>query len=226
MNSLDATETINSWRRVLIEGNAEDIDQMLEDVERRLGERGWARDSGTEAKNEATANRKIKWRCFVGGPKNGPRVRLGLSRVSDRRVRGETYSLLEGPANMKTTDVARVVEDVITDVLTPSASSHGLKVTIPRLGPISRVPPKTLAALRRFSDSAAGAWPLSADHDRLWRRFMISACREHATFDIDELSDWFATNGWCSQVAQILTNKFMNDASLISEYEDEGEGDR
>ena len=40
MNALDAIETINSWRRVLIEGNSERIDQMLDDVERRLGERG------------------------------------------------------------------------------------------------------------------------------------------------------------------------------------------
>ena len=221
MNALDAIETIDSWRRVLIEGNAESIDQMLDDVESRLGEKGWARDLGMEAKNDVRANRNNKWRVFVGGPANGPRVRLGLSRVSDRRVRGETYSLLEGPSEMKTTDVARVVEDVIKGVLTPSASDHGLKVTIPRLGPISRVPPKTLAALRQFSDSAAGTWPLNTDQERLWRRFIVNACREDAAFDIDELSDWFVTNGWCSEVARNLTNKFMNDASLISEYEDE-----
>ena len=176
-----------------------------------------------EAKNELHANRKNRWRFFVGGPENGPRVRLGLARVSDCRVRGETYSLLEGPSDMKATDVARMVEDVIKGVLTPSASSHGLKVTILRLGPISRVPPKTLVALRQFSDAAAGAWPLSTDQERLWRRFIINACREDAAFDIDELSDWFVTNGWCSQVAGMLTNKFMDDASLISEYEDESD---
>ncbi len=144
--------------------------------------------------------------------------------MSDRRVRGESYSLLDGPAGMETTDVASVVEDVIKDVLTPAASDHGLEVKIPRLGPMSRVPPKTLAALRLFSDSAAGASLLSKDQERLWRRFIIIACREDTIFDIDELSNWFISNGWRSEDAHTLTNKFVDDASLISEYEDEADG--
>ena len=122
---------------------------------------------------------------------------------------------------MQPTDVARAVEDVIKEVLTPSASDHELKVTIPRIGRMSRVPPKTLTSLRLFSDLAAGAWPLSTDEERLWRRFIINACREDAAFDIDELSDWFVTNDWSSEDAQALTDRFQNEASLISEYQDE-----
>jgi hypothetical protein len=119
MNGLDAIETINSWQQLVIDGSAERIDQMLDDVGRRLAERGWARDPGMESKADTSASPKIQRRFFVGGPENGPRVRLGLSRVSDRRVRGESYSLLDGPAGMETSDVARVVEDVIADVMTP-----------------------------------------------------------------------------------------------------------
>ena len=50
-----------------------------------------------------------------------------------------------------------------------------------------RVPPKTLASLRRFSDLAAGTWPLNHEQERSWRRFVINASREDAAFDIDEL---------------------------------------
>jgi len=221
MDALEAIETINSWRRVLVEGSAEHIDQMLDDVERRLREKGWSRDPRVEEKMEGSANQKNRWRCFVGGPEGGPRLMLGLNRVSDRRVRGGTYSLLKGPYGMQPTDVARVVDDVIKDAVTPSASDLGLKVTIPRLGRTSRVPPKTLAALRLFSDLAAGAWPLSTDQEQLWRRFVIHACREDAAFDVDELSDWFVTNGWSSESARALTGRFMSEAGLISEYDDE-----
>jgi len=122
---------------------------------------------------------------------------------------------------MQPTDVAGVVENVMKGVLTPSASSFGLKVTVPRLGRNSRVPPKTLAALVSFSDLAAAAWPLPTELEPVWRRFVISACREDAAFDIDELSEWFVTNGWSSEAAHALTERFISEASLITEYDDE-----
>jgi hypothetical protein len=78
-----------------------------------------------------------------------------------------------------------------------------------------------LAALRRFSDLAAGAWPLPAELEQVWRQFVISACREDAAFDVDELSDWFVSNGWTSEAARALTERFISEASLITEYDDE-----
>jgi hypothetical protein len=222
MTGLEAIETINLWRRVLIEGKPECIDRMLDDVERRLREKGWTRDPEMEAKMGRSADRKQRWHCFAGGPHGGPRLMLGLTRVADRRVRGGTYVLLDAPPGMQPTDVAGVVEDVMKGVLTPSASSLGLKVTIPRLGRNSRVPPKTLAALVLFSDMAGGVWPLPSEElEQLWRRFVISACQEDAAFDVDELSDWFVTNGWSSEAAHALTKRFMSEASLITDYDDE-----
>jgi len=221
MDGLEAIETINSWRRILIEGEPEHIDRMLDDFERRLRERGWAQNSDMEAKMGRSADRKNRWLCVVGGPHDGPRLMLCLTRVSDRRVRGGPYSLLNGPPGMQPTDVAGVVENVMKGVLTPSASSFGLKVTVPRLGRNSRVPPKTLAALVSFSDLAAAAWPLPTELEPVWRRFVISACREDAAFDIDELSEWFVTNGWSSEAAHALTERFISEASLITEYDDE-----
>lgn len=62
---------------------------------------------------------------------------------------------------------------------------------------------------------------MPAECEQLWRHFVITACREDTAFDIDELSDWFVTNGWTSEAANELTNRFISEASLISEYEDE-----
>jgi hypothetical protein len=220
MDGLEAIDLINSWRRILIEGNPDHIDRMLADVERRLKEKGWTPAPDIEAKLGHPTNQASRWRCFEGGPKTGPRLMLGLTRVSDRRVRGGTYSLIDGP-NMRPTDVAGVVGDVIKEVVTPSASSFGLKVTIPRLGQLSRVPPTTEAALRMFSDYGAGIWPLPPELERTWRRFVIEACREDAAFDVDELLNWFVANGWTSEAAHALTQRFISEASLITEYEEE-----
>jgi len=223
MDGLEAIETINSWRRILIEGKPDQMDRMLADVERRLSEKGWTREPHIEAKMERAPNHATRWQCFVGGPRNGPNLMLGLTRVSDRRVRGGTYSLIDCSPAMRRTDVAEVVVDVMKEVVTPSASSFGLKVTIPRLGRLSRVPPTTAAALLRFSDSVAGMWPLPPESQPLWRHFVFDACREDAAFDVGELSDWFVTNGWSSEASNALTERFIDEADLITEYEEDSE---
>ena len=218
MNAIEAIDTINSWRRILIEGKPEQIDVMLEDIERKLDEKGWKRRPDLEAKMERSLDRSNRFRCFDGGLRNGPQLILGLTRVSDRRVRGGTYSLIS-PG--KPTEVAGIVDDVIRNVINPVATDLGLKVTIPRLGHASQVPPKTMATLYIFSDLAAGTWPLSADMDRAWNRFVATACREGAAFDIDELMDWFVTHGWKSDDARQLRDRFLSEAALIAEYDDE-----
>ena len=96
MDSLQAIETVESWRRVLIDGKPEHIDQMLADLERRLKDKGWDRDPGMEAKMGRSSDWKHQWLCFVGGPGDGPQLMLCLARLSDRRVRGETYPLVNG----------------------------------------------------------------------------------------------------------------------------------
>ena len=218
MNAVEAIDTINSWRRILVEGPQKQIDFLLQAVEKKLDAKGWKRRTDLEAKMASSPGSADRFRCFVGGPENGPQLMLALYRVSERRIRGGTYSLITMGAPI---DVATVVEDVITNVVTPSASDLGLKVTIPRLGHASQVPPRTMAALQSFSDSAAGAWPLSGEMNRAWQRFVATACRERAAFDVDELMDWFVTNGWKSEVARELRDRFLSEAALIAEYDED-----
>ncbi len=220
MNALEAFKMVNSWKRVLIEGNPKNVDQMLEDIERRFKEKCWGRNAEMEKERPRQTGRNNRWFCFVGGPQHGPQLLFCLSRISDRKVRGGTFGLLERPADMLPTAVAAVEDEIMSNILTPAADGLGLKKTIPRLGENSRVSPRTLTQLLIFSDLAAGVWPLPAELEPLWRRFVITACQEDTAFDIEELTEWFFTNGWSSEAAEELTERFLSEATLISEYED------
>jgi hypothetical protein len=219
MNGVQAVDLIASWRRILIEGKAEQITSMLEDLEERLKSKGFERDAGAEKKMNWHPYQRNRVLCFAGGPKGGPRLLLCLNRATERRVRGGTYDLIDGASDAGPVEVAAVVDDVISNVIFPSAKSFGLKVTRPRLGPNSLVQPKTMAALLAFSDVATGGGlPLSEASEAAWRKFLITASQEDVAFDKEELRDWFLDNGWESEDASILTERFVREASLLAEY--------
>jgi hypothetical protein len=217
MDGVQAIDLINSWRRILIEGKPEQICPMLEDIERRFKEKGFVRDPAVEKTMNWHPHQRNVLLCFVGGPPEGPRLMMCLNRVSERRVRGSTYSLL-GSVLASPDEVAVVIDDVIKNVIVPSTSSYGLKVTKPQLGLKSLIPPRTLAALLGFTDTAPGAFPLPATAETAWRKFLIAACGEEVAFDTIELTDWFIANGWSSEDARGLTEKFVGEAALLTEY--------
>lgn len=219
MNGVEAVELIGSWRRLLIEGNAERIAPMLADIDAHIRDKGFARDSERENHFNRDPHQRNRMRCFVGGPKGGPRLMLCLNIVSERRIRGGTYSLLEGSPNTDSVAVAAVIEDVIKNVIVPAANRNHLRVTRPRWGPISIVPPKTMAALVAFCDVATGGGlPLSEPSETLWRRFLVTASRDDVAFDQEELRDWFVSNGWTSEEARGLVERFLRETSLLAEY--------
>ncbi len=223
MDGVQAVDLIASWRRILIEGRAEQVTSMLEDLEARLNGKGFKRDAEAEKNMNWHPYQRNRVLCFAGGPEGGPRLLLCLNRVSERRVRGGTYSLIDGSSHRSAVEVAAVVDDVIRNVIVPSANGFGLKVTRPRLGPNSLVQPRTMAALVAFSDVATGGGlPLSEASEAAWRKFLITASWEDVAFDQEELRDWFVTNGWESDDASILTERFVREASLLAEYSEAG----
>ena len=223
MDGVQAVDLIASWRRILIEGKAEQITSMLEDLEARLKSKGFERDAEAEKNMNWHPYQRNRVLCFVGGPEGGPRLLLCLNRVTERRVRGGTYSLLDASSDAGPVEVAAVVDDVIRNVIVPSANSFGLKVARPRLGPNSLVQPKTMAALLAFSDVATGGGlPLSEVAEAAWRKFLITAFQEDVAFDKDELRDWFSSNGWESEDARTLTERFVREATLLDEYSEAG----
>jgi len=218
MNTLEAHDTINSWIRILIQGAPSGIDRMLESVEQKLIARGWQRNQDRDARFGNSRQGSDQALCFVSGPSIAPKLTLGLARISSHRVRGEMYSFSNPGASI---EIAKIVEDVIANVVTTSATDQQLRVTIPRLGPLSIVPHRTMSTLKQFTNLASGAWPLQADMESVWKRFVITACREDAAFDIDEFIDWFVTCGWTSDDARQLKDKFFRDVALVEEYNED-----
>lgn len=219
MDDVQAVDMISSWRGILIEGKADQIASMLKDLETRLLAKGFGRDENAEKKMNWHPYQRNRVLCFVGGPEDGPRLLLCLNCVSERRVRGGTYSLIDGPSGAAPVEVAAVVDDIIKNAIVPAANMFGLKVTCPHLGPNSLVQPKTMATLLAFSDVATGGGlPLSEASEAAWRKFVITASQEDVAFDQDELMDWFVTNGWESKDARTLTDRFVLEATLLAEY--------
>lgn len=223
MDGVQAIDLIASWRRTLIQGKAEQITSMLGDLEARLKRKGFERDADAEKNMTWRLNQANKVLCFVGGPEGGPRLLLCLNRVTERRVRGGTYSLLDNDPEAGLVEVAAVVDDVLKNEIVPSAEQFGLKVTYPHLGPNSVVQSKTMAALLAFSDVAAGGgFPLSEASETAWRKFLITASQEDIAFDQDELMEWFVSNGWGTEDARALTGRFVREATLLAEYAEAG----
>ncbi|MEI7685747.1 MAG: hypothetical protein WCL32_12035 [Planctomycetota bacterium] len=224
MDTVQSFGPITSWRQMLIEGESESITLMLADLEKnRLKRKGFDRDTAEEQKMNWRPDAINKVFCFVAGPQVSPRLILCLNRVSKRRVRGGTYSIIDFPTDFDPVEVAAVINDVISDAIIPAATSFGLKVTWPRLGPNSQVEPKTMAALIHFCNIATGGGlPLSEAADAVWRKFIIMASRENVAFDEDELTDWFVSNGWTSEDGRALTERFVREATLLAEYAEAG----
>ena len=220
MNATQAIELIDSWGRILIKGKAEQISSMLVDIEARFLDQGFARDPATERANTYTPRQKNALYYFVGGSQGGPRLLLRLNRVTECRVRGERCSALSGPPWPGHVEMAEVVDGAIEKVIIPSANEFGLEVSQPRIGPKSRVPMMTMAALVAFSDIAAGELRLSPTAEKAWQKFLITAGQEDVAFNMDELTNWFIGNGWSSEDTRIVTERFVNDSTLLIEFAD------
>ena len=151
MDGIQAIETLNSFRRILVEGKPQQISLMLADIEERLKGEGFTREPIAEKRLNWNPARRNTFLCFLGGPQGGPKLLLCLNRVSDRKVRGATCSFIEGP-DASPVQVAEVVDSVINKIIVPSSNHFGLKVTQPRFGPLSVVPPTTMTALVTFTD--------------------------------------------------------------------------
>src|SRR5439155_19531350 len=146
-------------------------------------------------------------------PESRPCVMHCLNRATEGRVRGGTYDIAE---RATLADLASVIQYILREVLEPGATAVGLKVAYPRLGPISRVGPKTQAAMAALLEAGDGQWPLPQQVEERWRILVLTAFREDVALKPEELTAWFADSGWDEQAATELTNRFYADVHLIS----------
>ena len=214
----DALEVINIWRQVLIQGQKHQIDTFLNEVQKRFESLGWSRDTVLETQWNSREHQRNHFFCWASGPEQSPGVMLCLNRASDSRVRGGTYDLHDKGASIR--DLANVIQHVLAEVLEPAAAAASLEVSYPRLGPISRFGPRTTAALTALAEAGGGQWPLPEAMEPLWRTFVVIAFRDDAALNPEELTAWFAANGWEERASIELTRRFYADAALLGEFED------
>jgi hypothetical protein len=217
----DALEVINIWRKVLVKGEKDAIDRFLGEAQRRFEELGWSRDTGTEAKLNNAEHQLNRFYCWVSGQETTRQVMLCLNRSTDRRVRGATYEVLDHRVGLA--DVAKAIQQALGEVLEPAADTVGVMLTYPHLGPISRVGTKTAGAMTAFAEAGDGKWPLPEDVEPIWRHFVVTAFRDDAAFNPDELRAWFVASGWDDQAAQALAKRFYAEAALLGEFEERGQ---
>ena len=213
----DVLDVINIWRNISVNGQKEEIDRFLSEIDQRFAGAGWSRNSVIEAGMNRDEHQTNRFHCWCTDPDNIPRVMLCLNRATERRVRGGTYDIEECAT---LADLASVIQHILREVLEPGATAVGLKVAYPRLGPISRVGPKTQAAMTALVEAGDGQWPLPQQLEPRWRIFVLTAFREDIALKPEELTAWFAASGWDEQAATELTNRFYADVALLSEYEE------
>jgi hypothetical protein len=215
-----ALEVIDLWRHVLVKGPKEQLDRFLDEVGRRFEALGWARETSLEGRLNGDPHQANRFYCWVSAHENRPHVRLCLNRVTERRLRGGTYDLLDGRAGVA--DLAAEMQHVLAEVLEPAAAAVGLEVAYPRLGPISRVEPRTAAALTALAGAGDGQWPLPEHLEPLWEQVVRNAYREGVAINPEELTAWFAASGWEGEAAAELAERFYRGVARLSEYEEAG----
>lgn len=157
--------------------------------------------------------------CWSSNPDAPPRILLCLDRATDRRIRGGTYTI-DQRAGLD--DLASAIQHVLKEVIEPATAAVGLEASYPRLGPISRLGPKTEAAMTAFAESGDGQWPIPEHVAPLWRAFVQTAFREDVALKPQELTAWFLSSGWDEPAAGELTHRFYADMALLAEYEEAG----
>ena len=216
----DALGIVNSWRQVLVKGQKSQIDRFMDEVGKRFEALGWSREATYETLFNRDPHQINYLHCWVSAQGTFPRILLCLNRATERRVRGGTYDLLDGRPSL--VDLAREIQRVLAEVLEPAATEAGLEVSYTRLGPISRVGARTIAAMTGLADAADGCWPLPSNLEPAWRNVVFTAVREGVAIKPEELIEWIAASGWGREQAVELADRFYRDAARVAEHEEAG----
>jgi hypothetical protein len=213
----DILDVINVWRNLLIKGQKEQVDRLLNELEQRFSALGWSRDVSIEAQMNRPEHQVNRYYCWRSNPDDPPQVLLCLNRATDRRIRGGTYDIDPGA---RLADLASSIQRVLMEVIEPATNAVGAEVCYPLLGPISRVGLKTETAMAAFARSGDGQWPVPEHVAPLWRAFVLTAFREDVALKPQELTAWFVSSGWDEPAAGELARRFYGDIALLAEHEE------
>ncbi len=91
----DALEVTRIWRRITVEGQKEQIDQFLSEIDQRFAGAAWSRDSVLEAALNRDESQRNRFYCWRTNADTSPHTMLCLNRATGRRIRGGTYDIEE-----------------------------------------------------------------------------------------------------------------------------------
>ena len=74
-----------SGEYISVNGQKEQIDRFLSEIDQRFAEVGWSRESVFEAKMNRDEHQINRFHCWSTAPDNMPRVMLCLNRTTERR---------------------------------------------------------------------------------------------------------------------------------------------
>jgi hypothetical protein len=215
----DPLDVVNIWRRVVVTGEKEKVDNFVEEVKRRFDGLGWLRDTVFESRLNSTPEQFQHFYCWASSSTNKPHFMLSLKRSAEIRMRGGPINIRDDKASIA--DLASVIQHVFEAVLEPSAKTAGLKVSYPRIGPISRIGVHTEQVMTAFVEYGDGKWPLSEHLEGMWRIIVLTAKGDNSAIDPKELMAWFTANGWDDDASRALVKRFYSDSALLEEYEQE-----
>jgi hypothetical protein len=220
----EALDVIHIWRKLLVQGEKEQIDRLLEEWQHRFEAIAWTRDFERETKmNGFTVHRLNRFYCWQGGRGVKPEVMLCLNRTTPKRVRGSTFDILDPLLGL--VDLAHTIQHVLRDVVEAAAIATGLSVSYARLGPISRVGENTARAMTAFAEEADRQLSPTERTEKvksLWQTFIHTAFREDVAINPDELTSWFNASGWNMEASSELSRRFYSEMALLAEFEEAG----
>jgi hypothetical protein len=216
MNAIQAIETAQGWRDLVIEGDADRINRILDQVDRTLPP-NWKRNPEAEKRYVALGGSLPASRCYAKRLGDYD-VRLWLLRVSDRRLQGGLVEPTGGDRYYE--DAAEAIAEFLREAIEPAVAECGGAMTSNRIGVRSDVTRPVVEKLWAFHEASPRIWPPPPPAEVPWREFVIAAFQNRAAFEPGEFRGWLRKLGWEAGDADALINRFFADAALLSEYDD------
>ena len=223
MTPLDQYLAYDGWRKLLVVGTGDALDQLMRHVDELLDGAGWRRDTDWEqaanrprVKFGITPHMLNRMHGFVQVTTATPVVRLTLNQ-GPRRLRGMSASLTTDDAADADRMIAVGVRTFLHDVFDPALAAVGLR----RAGRFvnSRVSEATVSELVDVAELAGRRLPLDAEAEAAWQRFVLAAYQDYTSFDTTELTAWLTSMGWTAGDAASLVRRYLSETQLLRQFE-------
>ncbi len=223
MNSPDAVAAMKTWHDLVIPCDQSQAEKLLNQTESALVPDRWARGTVIEDRLKNGGAYTPGSRCFVRLDADGsPRVALWLfPNLTPPGLKAGSLIALKNQSDYSSGVVGEAADEFVRSYLKPSASALGLSVELAQPpSPLKRVPYSTRRAIEDFLDGTNRSGPgLTREDARKWDEVIITAYRDDAILEADELRKELERKGFAPSTAETLARMFSSGLRLLSEYD-------